>query len=55
LYHLATAQTLKGKRVTGLMPGTAVRNNIYKRGGPVTLQFLIGRNSGVFKGVHNAI
>ena len=26
------AQTPKGKRVTGLMPGTAMRNNTYRRG-----------------------
>ena len=29
-------QTPKGKRVTGLMPDTAVRNNIYRRGNDVT-------------------
>ena len=37
-YHLATAQTPKGKRVTGKMPGTAVRNNTYRRGDFVTWQ-----------------
>jgi len=39
LYHSATAQTPKGKRVTGLMPGMAVRNNTYKRGDFVTWQW----------------
>ena len=36
-HHPAT-QTPKGKRVTGLTPGTAVRNNIYRQGGLVTWQ-----------------
>ena len=29
-HYLATAQILKGKRVTGLMLGIAVRNNAYR-------------------------
>jgi len=41
-HHPATAQTPKGKRVTGKMPGTAVRNNIYRRGDFVTWQVLRG-------------
>ena len=37
-HHRSTHKPIKGKRVTGLMPGTAVRNNIYRRGDEVTWQ-----------------